>query len=296
MQEPQANDSGSSGGQLSGTGGTERFEVLRPERPWELFNLRELWRYRELAMVLAVRDLKVRYKQTIVGALWAVMRPLIVMVVFTLFFRLLGRTPASGDVPYAITLYTALLPWQLFAGVVDGASGSIVANKDLVRKIFFPRIILPAVPIVTGLVDFFIAMLVLFAMMFYYGIAPGWPILTIPFFMGMAVLTALAIGLWISATNALFRDFGYVVPFLVQIGFYLTPVMYETQSIIPSQWQLVFSLNPMAGVIEGFRWAVLGYAHPPATIMLCSLAMVVTLLLTGAYYFKRLERVFVDWI
>lgn len=270
--------------------------VIRPRAGWRLVDLREVWRYRELLWILALRDIKVRYKQTFIGVAWAILQPVTKMVIFTTLFRLIGRTPAEQDVayPYAVTLYCALLPWELFANALAQSSESIVLNQQLVTKVYFPRVIVPVAPIVAGLLDFALAFLVLIGMMVYYGITPSWQALMLPLFIAFAVAAALSMGLWLSALNALYRDFRYAMPFLIQIGFFISPVIYETQAIIPPPWRSAFALNPMVGVLEGFRWALLGKTEPPLLPMLISAAAVALLLLGGLVYFRRMERLFAD--
>lgn len=270
--------------------------VIRPRKGWKLIDLVEVWRYRDLLWILALRDIKVRYKQTLIGGLWAVLQPLTTMLAFTVLFQLLGRAPASPDVPYPVTLYCALLPWQLFATALSQASDSLVANQNLITKIYFPRIIIPVAPILAGLVDFAVAFGVFLLLLLWYGVVPGYAVLTLPFFVLYAVLAALSVGIWLAALNALYRDFRYAVPFLIQIGFVVSPVLFETRALIPERWQLLYGLNPMVGVIEGFRWAILGKDHPPLAPMLLSAGAVVALLLGGLIYFRRMEKLFADQV
>ena len=281
--------------------------VIRPRRGWEFVDLRECWQYRELLWILALRDIKVRYKQTAVGVAWAVLQPLMMMVVFTGLFTLLGRFPAGGDVPYAITLYCAMLPWQLFASSLAHSGESLVGNRHLITRVYFPRVIVPVAPVVSGLVDFGIAFLLLLAMMGGYGaaghaIAPTYAVAALPLFLLLAVAASLALGLWLSALNALYRDFRYVLPFLIQIGLIASPVLYDLEflsaRVLERGWSPVwislYALNPMVGVLEGFRWALLGGPPPPAIPMIVSSLAVVFLMIGGLAWFRRMERHFAD--
>ena len=254
--------------------------------------LRDLWQYRELLYFLAWRDFKVRYKQTVLGAAWAILQPLFTMVVFSIFFGHLGKIPSDG-LPYPIFAYCALLPWSLFAHALNQSSNSLVNNQSLITKVYFPRLIIPIAPLFVGLVDFGIAWLVLIGMMVFYGLAPGPAILATPFFILLAVLTALAVGLWLSALNVQYRDVRHTIPFLTQLWLFATPVAYPS-SLLPEPWRSLYGLNPMAGVVEGFRWALLGTPHAPAALIAVSSAAVLALLLGGLWYFTRLERSFAD--
>jgi lipopolysaccharide transport system permease protein len=271
-------------------------QIIRPPRDWELIDIGQLWQYRELAWVLATRDFKVRYKQAVVGAAWAVIQPAALAAVFAVFFPLLGSRPVSPNVPLIVSFYCALLPWQLFATALKGSTESLLAHQAMIKKIYFPRIILPAVPIATAVIDFCIAFSVLVLMMIYYQIAPTWHVLWLPALVLFAAVTALAIGLWFSAMTALYRDLRHVVPVLIQLWFFLSPVVYETNKIVPERYRGLYALNPMVGVIDGFRWALLGGTAPDVATMSISIASVAVLLLGGAFYFRRMERVFVDWI
>ena len=254
--------------------------------------MRDLWQYRELLYFLAWRDFKVRYKQTVLGAAWAILQPLFTMVVFSIFFGHLGKIPSDG-LPYPIFAYCALLPWSLFAHALNQSSNSLVNNQSLITKVYFPRLIIPIAPLFVGLVDFGVAWLVLIGMMVFYGLAPGPAILATPFFILLAVLTALAVGLWLSALNVQYRDVRHTIPFLTQLWLFATPVAYPS-SLLPEPWRSLYGLNPMAGVVEGFRWALLGTPHAPAVLIAVSSAAVLTLLLGGLWYFTRLERSFAD--
>ena len=230
--------------------------VIQPSRGWSALNLRDLWKYRELLYFLTWRDIKVRYKQTVLGAAWAVLQPFLTMVVFSIFFGGLAKVPSDG-VPYPIFSYVALLPWQLFAYSLQNAGNSLVGSQNLITKVYFPRLVIPISAVLSGLVDFAIAFLLLIGMMFYYGIPLRWTILTLPLFILLALATSLAAGLWLSALNVKYRDVRYLIPFLTQFWLFLTPVAYPS-SMVPEAIRPFYGLNPMAGVVEGFRWALLG--------------------------------------
>jgi lipopolysaccharide transport system permease protein len=276
--------------------------VIRPTRGWASLNLRDLWRYRELVYFLTWRDLKVRYKQTLLGATWAVLQPVLQMVVFTLLFGRVAKLSSDG-VPYPIFSYTALLPWGLFSKAVSDAGRSLVANRNMITKIYFPRLVIPVASLLSGLVDFAIAFAVLVVMMVYYAVKPSGgftftlqpEIWTLPLFLLLAMVAALGSSLWLSAMNVIYRDVGQVLPFLVQMWFFATPVVYSAKEV-PAQWQWVYSLNPMVGVINGFRWALLGAKPPdPANLILSSI-VALALLVTGLFYFRNMERTFADEI
>ncbi len=273
-----------------------RRTVVDAQQPWRLLDLGELYRYRDLLWMLTLRDLKVRYRQAVIGAAWAVIQPLGTMLLFGVLFDLLGRNPTSGAIPYSVTALCGLLPWQLFASSVIQASASLVNNRHVITKVYFPRMMLPAASVLCALVDFAIALGVLAGLMAWYGLAPGWPVLAMPVFLFLAVLAALAAGLWLSALNALYRDFIYVVPFLVQVGLFLSPVVYETAGLIPARWWTVYSLNPMVCVLEGFRWSLLGLPAPSLQTMAISLAAGAVLLVSGLAFFRRVEHAIADRI
>lgn len=268
--------------------------IIQPQPRWRPVDVREIWRYRHLLIILASRDIKVRYKQTLVGAVWAVLQPLMTMLVFTTLFRLIGHLPVREGVPYAVSVYCGLLPWQLFATSLAQSSESLIADQQLVRKVYFPRVIIPLAPILAALVDFSIALIILVAMMAWYRIPPTPATLALPAFIGFALLAALAAALWLSALNAIYRDIRYVVPFLVQLGMFVSPVVYETAAVIPAHWRPIYSLNPMAGVIDGFRWALLGGAPPPLLSLFLSFTAVIVVLVTGAVHFRSIERTIAD--
>ncbi len=276
--------------------------VIEPHRGWVPVDLPELWRYRELIGFLALRDLKVRYKQSVLGVGWAVLQPLVTMVVFTLLFGLLlgrGGMPAPEGIPYAISTYCALVPWQLFATSLTTSGDSLVANQTLITKVYFPRLVAPIAPILAALVDFVLAFAVLLGMMAWFGIAPGWGLALLPLLVLLTVATALSVSLWLSALNALYRDVRHALPFLAQTWMFATPVVYTTESVFggTSEWlRFAYELNPMAGVVEGFRWALLGGAEPPWAAMMSSAAIVSLLLVGGAYFFRRMERRFADLV
>jgi len=254
--------------------------------------LRDLWVYRELLYFLAWRDFKVRYKQTVLGAAWAIIQPLFTMVVFSIFFGYLGKIPSDG-IPYPVFAYCALLPWSLFAHALNESSNSLVNNQGLITKVYFPRLIIPIAPLFVGLVDFVIAFVVLLGMMLFYGIVPGLPIFAAPLFVLMAVVTALAVGMWLSALNVQYRDVRYTIPFLTQLWLFATPVAYPS-SLLPEPWRSLYGLNPMAGVVEGFRWSLLGRTTAPGPLIAVSCLAVIALLIGGLWYFNRMEQTFAD--
>lgn len=266
--------------------------VGRPSRGWVSLRLRELWEYRELLYFLAWRDIKVRYKQTVLGAVWAILQPFLTMVIFSIFFGRLAKVPSDG-IPYPIFSYSALLPWQLFVHALTGSGNSLVANRHLVTKVYFPRLVIPMAAVLAGLVDFAIAFVVLLGMMLYYGIAPTLGILTLPLFLLLTVGTALSAGLWLSALNVQYRDVRHVIPFLTRFLLFATPIAYSS-SLVPERWQALYGLNPMAGAVEGFRWALLGKSGGTGTLMIVSAAAVIVLLFGGLVYFRRMERTFAD--
>ncbi len=265
---------------------------IKPSKGWASLQLHSLWEYRELLYFLAWRDIKVRYKQTVLGAAWAIIQPLTTMVIFTVIFGQLAKIPSDG-IPYPIFSFCALLPWNYFAGAFGRSSGSLVSNAHLISKVYFPRLVIPISSLLSGLLDFAIAFVVLIGLMFWYHIIPTVNILWLPAFLLMAVATALGVGLWLGALNVQYRDVGYVVPFLSQIWMFLTPVVYPS-SMIPDRWRVLYGLNPMAGVVEGFRWALLGKGSEPGAMLAVSVLVTVMLLISGAYYFRRMEKTFAD--
>jgi lipopolysaccharide transport system permease protein len=267
---------------------------LRPSSGWSALNLRDLWVYRELAYFLTWRDLKVRYKQTVLGAAWAIIQPVLSMVVFSLFFgQLLGVR--SEGVPYPVFSYTALLPWGLFSKALSDAGRSLVLNRNMLTKVYFPRLVIPISSVLSGVVDFGIAFLVLLGLMWYYGITPTSAVWALPLLLFLALVTALGVGLWLSALNVLYRDIGYVLPFLTQLWFYLSPIVYSSTEV-PENWQWLYALNPMVGVVNGFRWALLGTETPPGLSLVVSASISLILLISGLFYFRRMERTFADMV
>jgi lipopolysaccharide transport system permease protein len=257
---------------------------------------RDLWRYRELFYVLAWRDVAVRYKQTIIGLAWALLQPFFTMVVFTVVFGKLARMPTEGDTPYALLVYAGLLPWQFFASALSSASGSLIGNANLISKVYFPRLIVPTAAVVTSFIDFLISFGILVLLMLWYQFWPGWQILTLPGFVLMAFLASLGPGLWITALNVKYRDFRYVIPFIVSMGLYVSPVGFSS-SVIPEQWRLLYALNPMVGVIDGFRWAILGgAAHIYWPGFILSWGLIACFLWLGIRQFRRLERIFAYFV
>jgi lipopolysaccharide transport system permease protein len=265
---------------------------IDPPEGWADIGFRELWDYRELLYFLTWRDVKVRYKQTALGAAWAIIQPLFMMLVFSLFFGRLAKIPSDG-IPYPIFTFCALLPWQLFAHALTESSNSLVANERLITKVYFPRLVVPIAAVLGGLVDFAVAFAILLVMMFYYGIVPTWAIVTLPGFLLLAVMTALGVGLWLSALNVKYRDVRYTINFLIQFWLFATPVAYPS-SIVPQKWRALYGLNPMAGVVEGFRWALLGKQEAPGAMLWVSVAVVILILIGGLYYFRRMEQQFAD--
>lgn len=268
--------------------------VITPPRGWANVNLRELWAYRELLYFFFWRDLKVRYKQTLIGAGWAVVQPFFTMIVFSLFFGRLAKIP-SENLPYPIFFYTALLPWTYFANALNSITSTIVDNQKIITKVYFPRIILPLSSVLPGLADFGIAFMLLIALMFYYGISLTPVVLFLPLFLLLAVATALGVGLWLSALNAIYRDVRYVVPFLVQFWMFASPVAYPS-SLVPAKWRWLYGLNPMAGVIDGFRWSLTGHGQPPSFLILASSGTVLLLLVGGLFYFQKMEGTISDLV
>jgi lipopolysaccharide transport system permease protein len=268
--------------------------VLRitPPARWWAVPFGELWGYRELLYFFVWRDIKVRYKQTAIGAAWAVLQPLLTMLVFTLFFGKLAHIPSEG-LPYPIFYYSALLPWMYFAMSLQNATNTIVENQRLITKVYFPRLALPLSSVLSGLVDFGVSFLMFVAMMVYYGTRPSAAILWLPAFLLLALLTALGVGLWLSALNAIYRDVRYVVPFLVQFWMFASPVAYPS-SLVPEKWRWLYGLNPMAGVIEGFRWSLAGHGNPPGRLIFVSAGVVILVLLSGVAYFQKMETTIAD--
>ncbi|BAZ42340.1 ABC-2 type transporter [Calothrix sp. NIES-4101] len=267
-------------------------EAGRTERQY----WKDLWKYRELFYFLAWRDILVRYKQTVIGMAWALIRPFLTMVVFSVVFGQLAKLPSEGNAPYPILVYAAMLPWQFFAGALSECSNSLISNANLLSKVYFPRLIVPTSAIIVSFVDFMISGMILLGLMAYYNFVPSWRILTLPLFILVAFAASMGAGLWLAALTVEYRDFRHIVPFIVQFGLYVSPVGFSS-SIVPDQWRLLYSLNPMVGVIDGFRWAILGgdsqiYFHGFAL----SLAIVIFMLWSGIWYFRKMERTFADVI
>ena len=268
--------------------------VLEPNHHWLSLNLNELWEYRELLFFLTLRDIKVRYKQTVLGAIWAILQPLLTMVIFSVLFGVIAKLPSEG-IPYPIFTYSALLPWQLFAYALTQSSNSLIGSQTLVSKVYFPRLIIPIASVLPGLVDFAVAFIVLLGMMVFYQIPITIHLLALPLFLLLAVASALAVGLWFSALNVKYRDIRYVVPFLAMFWQYATPVAYS-RTLIPERWQLIYALNPMTSVVEGFRWALLGTESSLGPMVWASAGVVILLLFGGLLYFKHMEDTFADVI
>ncbi len=289
---------------------------IQPARGWVSLQLDEIWRYRELLFFLTWRDVKVRYKQTILGASWAIIQPFLTMVVFSLFFGRLAGIPSDG-IPYPIFSYAALVPWTFFANGLTQSSNSLVSSSNLIKKVYFPRLIVPVSTVISGVVDFALAFGVLVVMMIFYGISPfnrpvelpllfpagvelmpvvygaTYNIIFLPYFLLLAFVTSLGVGLWLSAMNVQFRDVRYLVPFLVQIWMFATPIAYPS-SLLDEPWRTIYGINPMAGVVEGFRWALLGTDTAPGPIIIVSTIVALALLVSGALYFRRMEKTFAD--
>ena len=256
---------------------------------------RDLWRYRELFFFLAWRDIAVRYKQTVIGVAWAVVRPLLTMVVFTVVFGRLAGLPTEGDTPYAILVYAAMLPWQFFANALSESSNSLISNAQMITKIYFPRLAIPFAAVVVSFVDFLISFIILIGLMGWYQFWPTWRLAALPLLILLAFGAAMGGGLWMASLNVKYRDFRYIVPFVVQFGLYLSPVGFSS-SVVPAEWRLLYSVNPMVGVIDGFRWAILGTGTLHWPSFLLSLVIALTLLASGLWYFRKTERSFADVI
>ena len=265
---------------------------IEASRGWVALKLRELWEYRELLYFLTWRDVKVRYKQTALGAAWAIIQPFFTMVVFSLFFGRLAKIPSDG-IPYPIFSFAALVPWTFFANGLGQSANSLVGNANLIKKIYFPRLAVPIATILSGVIDFALAFVVLIGMMLYYGIVPTINTLWLPLFLLLALVTSLGVGLWLSALNVEFRDVRYVVPFLTQIWMFATPIAYPS-SLLSEPWRTLYGLNPMVGVVEGFRWALLGTGEAPGLTLAASALAALLLLVSGAFYFRRMEKSFAD--
>jgi lipopolysaccharide transport system permease protein len=272
-----------------------RVTRIQASNEWKILDYKEVWRFRELIYFMTWRDLKVRYKQTVLGAAWAVLSPFMTMVVFSIFFGNLAKVPSDG-IPYPIFSYSGLLPWGLFSTALTVASRSLTQNSNMITKIYFPRIILPLATILAGVVDFAIAFVILLLMMLYYGIAPTAAIWTLPLYLLLTLIAALGVGLWLSALNVKYRDVGYVTPFLTQFWMFITPIAYGS-SLVPDKWQLLYNLNPMVGVVNGFRWALLGVQQgAPSLNLVISVVVSIVILISGLIFFNRMERQFADMV
>ena len=267
--------------------------VIRPSRGWVGLNLGELWRYRELIYFLIWRDIKVRYKQTVLGAAWAILKPFLTMVIFAVIFGELAGIP-TDEVPPPLFYFAGLIPWVLFQDGVTKAGTSLVASGQLVTKVYFPRLAIPLASVVAGVVDTALSSLVLVGMMAYFGVRTTWAIWTLPLFLLLALITALGVVLWLSALHVTYRDIGYVTPFLVQVWMYASPVVYSTTLIPEGPWRIIYGLNPMAGVVQGFRWALMGVGTPPSELLLVSVIVALALLVSGLIFFRQTERSFAD--
>lgn len=277
-----------------GTTGTLPCVIIRPRSRWVPINLRDLWQYRELLYFLTWRDIKVRYKQTVLGAAWAVLQPLLATVVFSVFFGRLARLPSDG-LPYPVFAYCGLLPWQFFSRALTEASLSVVEQQRVITKVYFPRLLVPISAVISGLVDFGIAFVLLIGMMFYYGLEPTIAVALLPLFLLLALVLALGIAFWLSALAVEYRDVRYVLGFLTQIWLFATPVAYSS-SLVPGRLRVLYGLNPMAGVVEAFRWGLLGKGQPPGPMLWVSVAAVVVIFVGGLLYFRRMESTFADVI
>jgi lipopolysaccharide transport system permease protein len=268
--------------------------VIEPPGPWLSINFKEIWAYRELLSILAWRDVSILYKQSIIGIGWVIIQPIMTMIIFTIIFGKFAKLPSDG-IPYPIFTYCALLPWNYFARSLSGSSNSLVGASHLITKVYFPRLIIPLSKVFSGLIDFCIAFVILIAMMIWYHISPTGGIFLLPLFLVVAMITSLAVGLWLTALNVRYRDVQFIVPFLTQFWMYASPVAYSA-GIVPHKWQWIYSLNPMVGVIEGFRWALLGKGSPNTEMILLSSGIVLIIFLSGLYYFKKMEQSFADII
>lgn len=267
---------------------------IQPTKGWTSLKLKELWEYRELVTIFVWRDLKVRYRQTVIGVLWAIFQPFLTMVIFSVFFGRLAAIP-SDNIPYPIFSYAALVPWTFFANSINLASNSLVNNADMIKKIYFPRLTMPLAAVLAGLVDFLLAFIILIGMMLFYGYFPTINTLWFPVFILLSMMTALGVSLWLSAMNVQFRDVRYMIPFITQAWLFATPVAYPS-SLLTEPWRTLYGLNPMVGVVEGFRWALLGTDTAPGPMILVSFLVSFLLLISGVYYFRRMEKQFADVI
>jgi len=269
-----------------------RVQRIEPSKGWVSLRLGELWEYRELLYFLTWRDIKIRYKQTVLGATWAIIQPLLTVVVFSIFFGRLGKIPSDG-IPYPIFSFTGLVPWTLFVYGLAQSSNSLVGSQNLIKKVYFPRLTIPIASLFAGIVDFLIALAILVIMMVYYAVTPSMNMVWLPFFFLLTLVTSLGVGFWLSALNVEYRDVRFAVPFLTQFWMYATPIAYPS-SMLPEPWRTLYGLNPMAGVVEGFRWALLGQGGGMGGLMIVSVFAVIVLLVGGLIYFRRMEKTFAD--
>lgn len=268
--------------------------VIRPSKGWAALRLYELWEYRELLVFLTWRDIKVRYKQTVFGAAWAIVQPVMSMVVFTVFFGRLAAMPSDG-IPYPLFSFSALVPWTFFTGALAASSNSLIGSSGLLSKVYFPRLVIPVASVLVGLVDFALAFAVLVVLILWFGFVPSWHVVWLPFLLLLAFVTALGVGLWLSALNVQFRDVRYVVPFMSQLWMFATPIVYPS-SLLKEPWRTLYGLNPMTGVVEGFRWALVGTNTAPGAMLAVSSVAAVMVFVSGAYYFKAMEKTFADLV
>ena len=273
----------------------DKYKIIIEQGRTEKNYWSDLWRFRELFYILSWRDFSVRYKQTVIGVLWALIRPLLTMVVFTVIFGKMAKLPSDGNAPYAIMVYAGMLPWQFFSNAITATSNSLIGNTNLITKVYFPRLIIPASSMITSFVDFLISFLILVFLMFYYSFFPNWKIFFVLGFLLLTFLTALGTGLFITALNVKYRDFRYIVPFIVQLGLYISPVGFSS-SIIPEKFRLLYSLNPMVGVIDGFRWSILGDTNIYIPGFILSIFVAVLFLIIGLTKFRKMEKSFADMI
>jgi len=264
----------------------------KPSEGWAWPNFRELWEYRELVFFFAWRDIRVRYRQTVMGVLWAIIQPIFTMVIFSLFFGRLANIPSDG-LPYPVFSFAALVPWTFFANALTQASNSLVVNGNMLKKIYFPRLALPIATVLAGVIDFALAFIVLLGIMLFYGLVPTINIIWLPLFALLALVTSIGVSLWLAAMNVQFRDVRYTIPFLTQAWLFVTPIAYPS-TLLPAPWRIVYGLNPMTGVVEGFRWALLGTDTAPGLMTIVSSAVALVLLVSGAFYFRRMEQTFAD--
>jgi len=277
---------------MNETNTTQPITIIEPKKGWIPIDFNEIWKYRELFYFLTKRDIKVRYKQTVLGGLWAIIQPFFTMIVFSIFFGRLAKLPSDG-IPYPIFVYAGLLPWTYFANSITNSGNSLVGNANLITKVYFPRVIIPASASLAGLLDFFIAMTILFVMMVYYGLYPGVEIVILPFLIGLTFLCAVGVGLWLSAMNVQYRDIRYAIPFLIQIWMFVSPVIYPA-SLVTERYKWVLALNPMGGVINAFRACLLGHKPIDWTVLSISTIIILFLFFSGLYYFRKMEKTFAD--